>query len=634
MRRHLIYTIVALLPLTVFAQEEEEPTEQDNIVFLETSEEMPSGTYTIAIKDIQLKDSDSEIILKTRVGDNARGADIHIGADKIFMATQHDTIVVADGLPDGLKKHDYTLTSSTILRLYRDGVLLGRISTRSFTDDTPPRIELEGALSLKEGYTFLLVDAEKLVEPSQLDYETNLSNMLTGFTNLSTDPYLNTGFLRTGNGAENRSFTTSEAKNLGWGSDIWAETDNPCSGPMCVRLSGQSSYPNEGAALKQAITFKAKTPYVVRAMVNSQGWEGMIGIADEQNFIHITDTQGEWKQVEAVLIPQYTWNATSFETFYVHNADYESDGTLLIDNIEVYEGLSTLPTAPQTDIPAVTIPAGRIWEPTTSVNVYRLGFVENSPTNYAQINPNQVTITGATYFTRTFQGSRLNVIYFPGDVINVTHTGSVDGWDNYEAHLYHGLDFICQRLNPDTGKFEYLDDEAPLTAGCYILQMADNYDNLPVRFDFKPGTEDNSQRSNYWMEGNGSGHDIHADEFPSAEATQLYFNIEKQVFEAGTPHAVRPFEAILCTTDPTIQAVSPEGSTGILRLQSARQGNNVLVRTTNAGGILLQAATPCNLPVFTLSGQRHTLAHLSAGENFQPLSPGIYIVAGKKVIVR
>ena len=93
-------------------------------------------------------------------------------------------------------------------------------------------------------------------------------------------------------------------------------------------------------------------------MVKSNGYEGKIGIEGENAYLHITDTKGEWKQIEGLLIP-----SSNRTNLYVNNSDFVNNGTLLIDNFEVYEGYSNTSIGLKSSVPAVSVPAGSVWSP-------------------------------------------------------------------------------------------------------------------------------------------------------------------------------------------------------------------------------------------------------------------------------
>lgn len=601
----------------------------DSVVLVDyTSSDMPtSSIYTLTLKNFQLKDKDSEAVISIRVGESLNGADIHITADKIDV----NNTTIAENMPDGLGKHDYTFNRLTSLRVYRDGTLYGGSSTKSF-DGGEPRVVLKN-VSQVTSYEFEVTSSSTSVTPVPLPYESNTSNMLEGFTNLSPDPYLNTGFGRNGANASGREFWTQNAKNLGWGSDIWAVSGDDAYSGSSVKLEGQSVESMTGASLKQSISFTAGTPYVVRAMVKSDGWEGKIGIIGESNHIDIYDTNGEWKQVEAVLIPQSA-QSNSAGTLEVSNADYDSNGTLLIDNIEVYKGLTGTTIGSNPKVASANISATTRWSPAHEVDVHRLGMTENSNTTYSQINPERVTVSGAAYLTRTFEGSRMNGIFLPNGLGNVTVTGRFDYRDHYEYHLYHGIDFICQRLNPETGKFEYLCEDDEITAGGYIIQFADNYDGMPIRFDLNPSDKFSESAGTYVMKGNGD----YCDKTVEEDMNVLYFDEDNQQFNrVGSQNSnatnVRPFMPYICTAE-NIHVISPEGTTGIRLLNTAQGTDSKYLVRAIANGVEITGHGSSNMSIYSISGQRIKMVRLEEGTNTVYLHPGIYIVGGKKVMVK
>ena len=608
----------------------------DSVVLVSSADaDMPGMTYSLSFKGLQLKDASSEAIIKLRTGDNSTGGDLHITGNKIYFIAGTTEVVIAENMPEPLGAHDYYINRSATIRVYRDGTLYGTVTGRSYNDNEP-RIVLSNTNDV-EDYVFEVISSTSNVVPDEKAYETNLSNMLSDFTNLSPDPYLNTGLDRSGENASDREFMTLNAKNKGWGSDIWVVgKDEAYSGPCCVKLEGQSVNNSAGASLQQGINFSAKTPYVVRAMVKSDGWEGKIGIGNESNCIHITDTHGEWKQVEAVLIPENTWSSSATEALFVHNADYDSNGTLLIDNIEVYKGLTGTAIGSNTKVVSANVNATTTWSPAHAVDVFRLGFTENNVNVYSQINPELVTISGAPYFTRTFEGSKMNAIFFPNGLTNVTVSGRFDYRDHYEYHLYHGIDFICQRLNDETGKFEYLSEDDDITAGGYIIQFADNYDGMPVRFDMNPSDKFQHHYCVYQMEGNLEYRNITLSSIGTSKI--LYFDEDKQQFNRvgsknSNAECVRPFMPFIETTE-NVHVISPEGTTGI-RILNAAQGtfSKYVVRPV-AHGVEITGHGSSRLGIYNMAGQRVKMAQLEEGVNVVNLEPGIYIVAGKKVLVK
>ena len=633
-----IYKLLSLAVCMLLGSVNAMAERTDSIVLMSSADSnLPTTTYSLEFTNMQLKDTDSEFIIKVRTGDNSAGGDIHVTSNRIYVVTGTNETTIAENMPDPLAAHDYHINRAANLRIYRDGTLYGTCMTKSYNDGDP-RIVLANINDLK-GFTFQILSSDSNIPPVATKYETNISNMLSDFSNLSPDPYLNTGFSRSGEDAAGRGFMTLNAKNLGWGSDIWVVSgDEAYSGPCSAKLEGQSVRSSAGASLQQTINFSAKTPYVVRAMVKSDGWEGKIGIGSESNHIDISDTKGEWKQVEAVLIPQNTWNVSD-GTLIINNADYESTGTLLIDNIEVYKGLTGTAIGSNKKVVSANVNATTRWSPAHEVDVYRLGMTENNSNVYSQINPELVSVSGATYFTRSFEGSRMSGIFFPNGVGNVTVSGRFDYRDHYEYHLYHGIDFICQRLNPETGRFEYMSADDELTAGGYIIQFADNYDGMPVRFDLNPSDRFVAPDSKFNMLGNTEYQNMSFTSYDEeAEGHLLFFDENLQQFNRvgstnSNSESLRPFMPYIQTKE-NIHAIAPEGATGI-RLLNAAQGtfSKYVVRPV-ARGVEITGHGSSKLGIYNMAGQRVKMAQLEEGVNVVSLEPGIYIVAGKKVLVR
>lgn len=396
-------------------------------------------------------------------------------------------------------------------------------------------------------------------------------------------------------------------------------------------LTGEATY-------GQAIAITGKTPYVVHVRVKSDGWTGRIGIINEDDHIDIADTQNEWTLIDAVIRPQYTWRTSSYATpFLIQPSDGFSSGTLQIDDLEIYAGNSGTTIGSSTALAAVQVGAGSNWKPLHEVNVWRIGFTETSPSVFSQIDTSLVSLLGAPFITRTFEGSKLCAVYLPGDVTKVNATGTFDYRDHYGYPLYHGLDFICQRLDPTTGKFQYLDSEESLTAGAYVIQFADNYDGIPITFDCKPLTSPATLADAPFVAlGNGDGFTQTIEE--SDGQIRLYYDEELQQFnrigsENSCAAALRPFMPYILTTTETSKIV-PDGSTGIERLYTARHGESPYAISGSEGGICIGSHISATLPIYNLAGQTLRQVRIEQGDNFIALPAGLYIVANRKVLVR
>ena len=626
MKSLILSTILSTIVLSAAAQ-----TDNDSIRLADASSPlMPTkSVYTLTLRNVQLNGQNQTATLKLRIGSNASGADITFGDKSITLANAKDTIQLADMLVDGLNKHDFTITKSSRITVYRDGVLLGSLGYSNYRDEA--RIVLDHISALKAGYELELTADGTNEVPSQEPYETNIGGMLADFTNLATDPYFNSGLARTGNHADKREQNFLNSYNGGEGSHIWADASNAYSGPFCIGLS--SSEDNENTTLEQTVTLKANVPYVVRAMIKSNGWEGRLGIKGEENAIHIKDTNGEWKQFEGVLSSQ---NAAS--VIELAHEDGLKDGTVYIDNLEVYEGSNGISGIANNKAVMVSVTAGNIWNPSNETEVYRLQLTETSAEKYAQINPEKVHITGAPIFKRSFTGSKMEAIYLPYAVTNVTVSGKWDYRDFYEYPLYNGLDFVMQRFNTTTGKFEYLNDDEDLTPGAYIIQVADNYDGQTLKFDFDPSRPDtpSSEEINYHIAGNGSC----ADDTNEIDAWHEYhFNADKELFDStgsigSQPGKTRPFLYYifsLAQDAPTV--IAPDGVNGIQRLTAAQGGEAFVIRPAIDGATII-SRTRGLLPIYNLAGMQVQKATIEAGENHIQLPAGFYIIGGKKLIVK
>lgn len=626
MKSFILTTIMATAALAASAQ-----TEADSVLLAGSdSPLMPQKSlYTLTLRNVQLNGADKKVEIKIRTGANGSGANITVGDKEIVMSNAKDTIRVAEMLIDGLDKHDYTITKSSKINLYRDGAQVGTIGYSNFKDGN--RIVLDGVSAVQTGYALELTADGSVEEPEQETYENHLDNLLKGFSNLAADPYFNSGLSRSGDGAEARGHVFLNSCNAGQGSSIWIDNTQAYSGATCVAMSSQAGETSP-TTLEQEVKLKANVPYIVRAMVKSLEWEGRLGIKGLDNAIHIKDTKGEWKQVEGVLSSQNA--ATTIEL--AHDPD-GNGGTVYIDNLEIYEGSNNTSGIKDNKAVMVSVGAGNTWSPTNETSVYRIKLTEKDAETYAQIDMEKVQVTGAPLFTRSFTGSKMEAIYFPYAVGSVTATGTWDYRNFYEYPLYNGLDFVMQRFNPQTGRFEYLDDDAELTAGAYIIQVADNYEGQAITFDFDPSKPDTAEDNGaYRIAGNGSCADVTVE----IDAWKEYhFNADKEVFDqngstGSNAKKTRPFLYYIYTLEENAPSViAPDGVNGIQRLTAAKGGNAFTVRPV-AGGAEIVSRTRGTLPVYSLAGTRVKNVAVENGVNTVSLPAGFYIVAGKKVIVK
>ena len=223
-----------------------------------------------------------------------------------------------------------------------------------------------------------------------------------------------------------------------------------------------------------------------------------------------------------------------------------------------------------------------------------------------------VTLCGfaAKSTTKAVKGSVIYAVYFPWDLDKVTVSGTIDGKSYTDLPLYHGVDFICQTLQGGLGyanslSFEYCADDNPLLAGAYIIQFADNYDGLTVKFTFKDTATGNSNPTglyNYYFTGSTEGRLMNLQDKP------LYkFNVDEQRFEyLPEGKMIFAYESYIDVQNQEEASrhpyVAPLGSTGIERLNAAQSRRQQ--------------------GIFNLSGQQ-----LSEPQQ------GINIIGGRKVFV-
>lgn len=616
-----LYTasIISAMMLNTFVASAQE--EKDSLIIAQGDEITMSTQYTISLKNIKFKTQEGEMTLKVRSASNGRGGNITFTPNQIIYEAGDKKTVIADNLIDGMEAHDYTITRLATIRVFRDGTQIAAVSDNTYRNETP-RVVVLGAENLDEGYQITIDSQEKNIAPDIAQYENNIGNMLTEFDNLAEDPYCNKGFITTGDGASERKFSTYDAVYGGWGSEAYMDNEDAYSGKYSIRLEGQASWSEEGttgASLEQNIEMTSQKPYLIRAMVKSNGYEGKIGIEGENAFIHITDTKGEWKQVEGLLIP-----GSNRTNLYINNADFVNNGTLRIDNFEVYEGYSNTSIGLKSSVPSVSVPAGTKWSPNKNVNVYMLGLTDNG-SSYSQIDTAKVKVTGGAYLTKNVEGSQMYSMYFPGDLNGMTVTGSFDGNSYNEEPLYNGVDYILQRF--DYPYFKYIDEKETITNGCYLVQFVDNLDGLNVKMFFgkeKSGTE---QEGEYTFTGNP----IFADYSP--EKKFYKFNESNQRFELTEGVSIKPFEAYIATTaSQPVSNFTPDGSTGIQRLNGT-DGSRMSIIPIN-GGIEINAIKKSVVSIYSITGQKIAIERINQGRNTINLAPGIYIVGGKKVAVK
>ncbi|MBQ1972988.1 MAG: hypothetical protein II222_01345 [Paraprevotella sp.] len=277
--------------------------EEGDSLFIDKTQRL--GTkYTVTLKPVKLISDTKEFKVTTSRLYNERymGVQMIVRPRAILATNFKDTIMVAERMDDGMSAHEYTIVrSSMTVQIYRDKVLLGKIQERLIPHGKG--ITLYNLSAINQDYN-VLIDTLNATVPDEIMNEKNISNMLpSSCKNLIEDPYCNRGFTCTGLNAEDRTFYSQNAIYTGWGPNAHIDFNEKYSGRSSIRLQGQAVYPNKGASLDVAINFAAATPYYIRAMVKSNGYEGKIGISNCNNYIHLTDTKGEWKQIEGVLTP-------------------------------------------------------------------------------------------------------------------------------------------------------------------------------------------------------------------------------------------------------------------------------------------------------------------------------------------
>lgn len=589
-------------------------------VLLDNSAEL-GNKFTLEIKNVRFDTPETSLKIVIRHSYNAQpvGCDLLISPTRISGSSSVTTALLADDLFATQVPHTYTVTSNNIqLSVYRDNVLLGKIYEGSTND--------AAGISLVHDRTAVAYETAvtplEVIEPVESDLETHIENMLpSSCPNLIADPYCNRGFTRTGENAGERVFFSQQAIYSGWGSEAGIDNEQAWSGANSLRISGQAIRPSRGASVEVGIKFEANTPYFIRAMVKSDGYEGKIGIQSCKSYIHIRDTKGEWKQVEGVITP-----VEASELLYINNADFDNSGTVWIDNLEVYKGYtSTASIGVRKEVPYVALAAGEHWSPTRATNVYMLGFTDEGE-KYSTIDPKRVTLKGGARLTRNVSGSQMYALSFPGPLCNAHVSGWFDGVKHEEEPLYPGVDFVLQRY--EYPRFQYVDGE-DIPAGCYIIQFVDNLDGQKVTMTFgTPPASTDETSSPYRFTGNNTGTDY------APEGTFLKFSEERMKFERTRAESVRPFEAYIATTaDAPVSQIVPNGTltTGLSRIEAA-DGTRVNVQGCR-DGIVAHAAQPCRLSVYTLDGRMCCRQELQAGRNLIRIPAGLYIAGGKKIIV-
>lgn len=612
---NIFFLYIMLVPIKAFTQANEP------IIIAQGDEITMSSQYTINLKSIKLKDRDSQLVLKIRSVAYGRGGDMVIAHDRITFETGDTKTVVAENIPDGLGIHDYTVIKRATIRIFRDGVQIASVADKANTDDKPC-VAVFGIDGVESGYSITLDSQEESIEPEIGLYEKNIENMLLEFDNLADDPYCCKGFKVDVQGASSHGFSTSDAVYVVKDADAFIECNDVYSGKYCIRLEGKTSLldgHDGGVALEQNITMRANRPYLIRAMVKSNDYDGKIGIVGENAYIHITDTDGEWKQVEGLFFPGETRTGV-----YVGNDDSNNSGTLLIDNFEVYEGFANTSIGLKESVPSASVAAGTIWSPVRDVDVYVLGMNDDGE-HYSQIDTSKVNVIGSVYLVKKVNGSQMYSLFFPGNLSMMTVTGNFDGKTYNDEPIYNGIDYVVQRF--DYPYFKYVDMDDTLTNGCYLIQFVDNFDGLNVRISFDKSESDTNVKEEYMFLGNP----LYTDYEP--EKKFYKFKEANQRFELTERETIKPFEAYIATTAVhPVPYFTPDGSTGIQRLNGT-DGSRMSIRPID-GGIEINALKNSYVSIYTVTGQKIAMEKIHYGQNIVNLDAGVYIVGGKKVLVK
>ena len=616
MKKNIIVSLLALgyLCPNAIAQD------KDSILLM--GSENLDKKYTVEIKKVQLANEAAEFKIRIARPYNNKnyGIELILQKNKILGCSGSDTIIIAADLPDGMKPHDYTIvrTGLIALQVFRDQVLLGKVSEKSIAQQAG--VVLLKTLSVEEGLEANVVSSTESFIPDESILENQINLMLpSSCKNLAGDPYCNKGFTQSGLHAESRTFYSQEAVYSGWGASAYMDTENAYSGKYCIRLEGRSVYPDKGASLEQEIKLESGKTYYIKAMVKSDGYEGRIGIQHCDNYIRITDTANEWRQIEGV----FTLSKNA-EIIYVNNADYDNNGTLWIDNFEVYEGFSnTGSIGLKTEVPYVNMKAEELWSPKNKTNVYMLGFTDNGST-YSQVDTSKVVLKGGTALNKKVVGSQLYALYFPGDLAGMTVSGYFDGYTHNTDPLLHGVDYVLQRY--EAPWFNYLNENEAIPAGCYLVQFVDNLDGQQVSMTFGKTKEQHRGKEEYQLMGNPLPQDF----VPKGKF--LKFDESHQKFVLTENEKIKPFEAYIAThAISPVQQVVPNGTTGIHRTY-ANDGTKLSVRLAK-GGAIVCAEKSCTINVYAFNGHLLKTQTLTVGNNTLVLKPGLYLIGKQKVLI-
>lgn len=579
--------------------------------------------YSVAVKDVQITNEEGfSIALGNQRG---RGSYIHVLKNQIWGYNGKDSTLIAEGLPQSEAKHSYEVikNSQPQLRIYRDGILIGTAPEGNIKKEN--YFAVINGKNLADGYQAEVISTYTAELPDEKSAEQNIGNMLPAeeLTNLIKDPYCNQGFDREGLNAETRSFYTNVASFTGWGPEATFDTQNAYSGPYCIKLSGEAVYPDKGASLDFPVTMKANSSYLVRIMVKSEGYTGRLGINEENSYLPINDTKGEWVQMEGVV----TTGSKARTTLYINNEGYENAGTLYLDNFEVYEtyNYSTQVPSAKAQIAGVKLRAGEVWSPETAKEVYWINFKQTETSACSEINSETVTLKGSVSYTRPVKGSQLYALHFPGDLQSMTLTGYYDRFNYVNEPLTFGLDYVL--LTYDAPRFHYVDENKMITSGCYLVQFVDNIDGLEVTMNFAGQASGTPQTGEYHMVGNPTFATY------QPEGTFLKFNEESGCFERTEGESIAPFEAYIATTATTpVGQIVPNGTISSFKRLTTTNGQQISILSTREG-VTIHAAEDASVNVYSISGALIKQLEVVAGSNSVSLPKGFYLIEKQKVVV-
>ncbi len=579
--------------------------------------------YTVDVRSVRLASASDTLLVRVgrKFASASSGVTLSITADGIYGLYPARTDTVAHHLTDGLDTHHYTLVRTTTkVQVYRDNILLGTLNEGPIT--LAPQVCLFGANSLAAAPEVTLTPSQA-VAPDEAAGEDNLANMLPATcTNLVDDPYCNRGFLGDGENAGERNFISQSAIYSGWGPNAYIDSEQPYSGHNCICLYGQAVHPNQGAALYIHVSLEAHTPYYIRAMVKSDGYRGRLTAENCKGAIEVTDTHGEWLQLEGVLTP-----TAASSRLELSNAGFDNAGTLRIDNIEVYKGYKSIANAgTATDIPYLMLNATSAWKPAQATNVYMLGFTDDG-TQMSSIDTSKVKVVGGTQLRKqAVKGSQLYALHFPGALQGASVSGYFDGVSHENTALQFGVDYVVQRYSHP--RFDYIDTEARLTAGSYLVQFVDNMDGADVSLTFgKQSTSPADDRPYRFV-----GNPVFAPYTP--EGRFYRFHEEKQRFLLTSGETLKPFEAYI-ETDATVPVhqIVPAGQATSLQRVYGTDGSKITLRATQ-GGLIAYTNATTTLAIYAPNGQQVKQISLTPGSHLVNLPRGLYLTNGKKFIIK